>query len=88
MSCVGARSRVGQVCPTYQLGKKARITPAIGPLAGVIAWADGDINTTALPAAVSRRGAGLLHPGPHRQRGARKSIAGESSVITTGTAIA
>ena len=33
-------------------GKKAYMTAAIGLLGAVIAWADGDINTTALLVAV------------------------------------
>ncbi len=32
-------------------GKKAYLTAAIGLLGAVVAWADGDINTTALLAA-------------------------------------
>ena len=33
-------------------GKKTYLTAAIGLLGAVVAWADGDINTTALLAAV------------------------------------
>jgi len=48
-------------------GKKAYITAAIGLLGAVVAWADGKIDAVALLAGCVGRGAGLLHPGGHRQ---------------------